>query len=95
MSRGVWLVAAIEALTHWLALRPQVPGLLTQPVPGASSLSLALFPGRFGTRLTARSVAQRLRRRSLLAGLVLWGPGRWSADAVIGPRFVPGRPALA
>jgi putative oxidoreductase len=32
---------------------------------------------------------------SLLAGLVLWGPGRWSADAVIGPRFVPGRPALA
>jgi putative oxidoreductase len=32
---------------------------------------------------------------SLLAGLVLWGPGRWSVDAVIGPRFFPGRPALA
>jgi putative oxidoreductase len=32
---------------------------------------------------------------SLLAGLVLWGPGRWSVDAVIGPRFFSGRPALA
>ncbi|MEX8495447.1 DoxX family protein [Sphaerotilus sp.] len=32
---------------------------------------------------------------SLLVGLVLWGPGRWSADAVIGPRFLSRRPALA
>ena len=61
--------AAIAALTHWLALRPQLPGMLTQPTPGASSLALALFPGRHGTRLTARGVAQRLKRRSLLAGL--------------------------
>ncbi|PUE46427.1 recombinase XerC [Limnohabitans sp. 2KL-1] len=65
--------AAIEALTHWLAVRPQLPGMLTQPLPGASkvlsSLALALFPGRHGTRLTPRGVAQRLKRRSLLAGL--------------------------
>jgi len=61
--------AAIEALTHWLAVRPQLPGMLTQAVPGASPLALALFPGRHGTRLTARGVAQRLKRRSLLAGL--------------------------
>jgi len=60
---------AIEALRHWLALRSQLTGMLMQPVPGASAQSLALFPGRFGTRLTARSVAQRLQRRSLLAGL--------------------------
>ncbi len=61
--------SAIKALERWLELRPQVPGLLTQPTPGASSLALALFPGRRGTRLTARAVEQRLRRRSLLAGL--------------------------
>jgi len=61
--------AAIEALTHWLSVRTQLPGMLTQPAPGASSLALALFPGRYGTRLTPRAVAQRLKRRSLLAGL--------------------------
>lgn len=32
---------------------------------------------------------------SLLAGLVLWGPGRWSLDAVFGRRLFAGRPALA
>ena len=65
--------AAIEALTHWLAVRPQLTGMLTQPLPGAftdaSSVALALFPGQHGTRLTPRGVAQRLKRRSLLAGL--------------------------
>jgi integrase/recombinase XerC len=61
--------AAVEALTHWLAVRPQLTGMLSQPTPGASDLALALFPGRHGTRLTARGVAQRLKRRSLLAGL--------------------------
>jgi len=65
--------AAIEALTHWLAVRPQLPGMLTKPPPGGatgvSSLALALFPGRYGTRLTPRGVARRLKRRSLLAGL--------------------------
>ena len=61
--------AAIAALEHWLALRPQVPGMLTQAVPGASSAALALFPGQRGTRLSARGVEQRLKRRSQLAGL--------------------------
>lgn len=64
--------AAIEALTHWLAVRPQLTGMLTQPPrtsTGVSSLALALFPGQHGTRLTPRGVAQRLKRRSLLAGL--------------------------
>ena len=30
---------------------------------------------------------------SLLLGLALWGPGRWSADAMLAPRlakFIPG-----
>lgn len=61
--------AAMAALAHWLALRPQVPGMLTQAVPGASSAALALFPGQRGTRLSARGVEQRLQRRSQLAGL--------------------------
>ena len=61
--------AALQALAHWLPLRNQVPGMLMQPTPGASSTALALFPGRHGTRLTVRSVEQRLKRRSQLAGL--------------------------
>ena len=49
---------ALQALKHWLALR----GSQTSPTP-------ALFTGRHGTRLTAQSVWQRLKRRSLLAGM--------------------------
>jgi len=60
---------ALAALEHWLAVRSQVTGLLNAPVPGASSAALALFSGRHGTRLTAQSIWQRLKRRSLLAGL--------------------------
>ncbi|MFM7026916.1 MAG: tyrosine recombinase XerC [Limnohabitans sp.] len=61
--------AALQALQHWLPLRAQITGMLHAPVPGASSQALALFPGRHGTRLTAQSIWQRLRRRSLQAGL--------------------------
>jgi integrase/recombinase XerC len=61
--------AAVQALTHWLTVRPQLLGMLVRPVSGASAMALALFPGRHGTRLTPRGVAQRLKRRSLLAGL--------------------------
>jgi integrase/recombinase XerC len=50
---------AIEALNQWLALREQ-PGRPSQP---------ALFVGRHGTRLAAQAMWQRLKRRSLLAGL--------------------------
>jgi len=51
---------ALDALHQWLALRSAV---LTASAPAA------LFIGRHGTRLTAQSVWQRLRRRSLQAGL--------------------------
>ncbi|MBI2769747.1 MAG: tyrosine recombinase XerC [Burkholderiales bacterium] len=50
---------ALQALRHWLAVRGGEAGK-DQP---------ALFTGRHGTRLTAQSVWQRLKRRSLLAGL--------------------------
>jgi integrase/recombinase XerC len=47
---------AITALRHWLEVR----GAATQP---------ALFLGRHGTRLSAQAVWQRLKQRSLRAGL--------------------------
>jgi integrase/recombinase XerC len=50
---------AVEALTQWLALREQ----------GGPVSQAALFIGHHGTRLTAQAVWQRLKRRSLLAGL--------------------------
>ncbi len=50
---------AVQALEHWLALREQ----------GGHQDEPALFVGRHGTRLTAQSMWQRLKRRSLLAGL--------------------------
>jgi integrase/recombinase XerC len=49
---------AVEALRHWLALRPQLAG--DDP---------ALFVGRGGRRLSSQSIWLRLRRRSLQAGL--------------------------
>jgi integrase/recombinase XerC len=61
--------AALKALEKWLALRTQAVGMMTQSVTGLSDAALALFPGKHGTRLTAQSVWQRLKRRSLLAGL--------------------------
>ena len=66
---------ALEAVQCWLALRPQgLTGQLTAPLPpelqAARSIpQAALFIGRYGTRLTAQSVWQRLRRRSLQASL--------------------------
>ncbi len=52
--------AALQALRHWLEVRAQA---------GAPAEQAALFIGRNGTRLTAQSVWQRLKRRSLQAGL--------------------------
>ncbi len=52
--------AALAALHRWLALRASAGAPAGQP---------ALFIGRQGTRLTAQSVWQRLKRRSLQAGL--------------------------
>ncbi len=50
---------AAQALERWLAVRDQQ----------AKADQLALFVGRNSTRLTAQSIWQRLKRRSLLAGL--------------------------
>jgi integrase/recombinase XerC len=61
---------AVLAITHWLALRDQA---LTQARPGlqgpGGNAQAALFMGRNGTRLSAQSIWQRLRQRSLQAGL--------------------------
>ncbi len=51
---------ALEALQHWLTLRD--PGVMHPQ-------QKALFIGRNGTRLSAQSIWQRLRRRGLQAGL--------------------------
>jgi len=61
--------SAVQALTHWLKVRTQVAGVLSQAAPGVSAQALALFPGQHATRLSAQSVWQRLKRRSQLAGL--------------------------
>ena len=54
---------AIEALRVWLALRDQLPQSAIEED------QVALFKGKNGTRLTARSVWGRLRSRSQQAGL--------------------------
>ncbi len=53
---------ALEAMQAWVALREQ--GLTP-----ATAEQTAMFIGRNGTRLTAQAVWQRLRQRSLKAGL--------------------------
>ncbi len=61
---------ALQALERWLALRG--PGGTQTAAPVAASqadAARALFTGRHGTRLTAQSVWQRLKRRSQLAGM--------------------------
>ena len=61
---------AVLALRHWLALR-DLDGTDAPPIGLAQggSAAEALFIGRNGTRLTSQSIWQRLRRRSLQAGL--------------------------
>ena len=60
--RGVPLgTQALAALQRWLAVRDKVAG--------EGDAAMALFIGRRGTRLTPQSIWQRLKRRSLLAGL--------------------------
>ncbi len=62
--------AALQALERWLHLRGPMgtlgAGMVTASQADAAS---ALFNGRNGTRLTAQSVWQRLKRRSLQAGM--------------------------
>jgi len=60
---------AIAALQAWLVVRAQ--GLPAAAGQGAEKPEDALFIGRYGTRLTPQSIWQRLRRRSLQAGLAV------------------------
>ena len=61
---------AVQALTHWLALRDQgLPAAVAAPSMVGGSPQAALFIGRNGTRLTSQSIWQRLRQRSQQAGL--------------------------
>lgn len=59
---------ALEALARWLALREAVLSAAPR-VAGRGTLQPALFVGCNGTRLTPQSIWQRLRKRSLQAGL--------------------------
>lgn len=61
---------AMQALQRWLELRGPSGTATAAPVDAAAAnAASALFIGRNGTRLTAQSVWQRLKRRSQLAGL--------------------------
>jgi len=53
---------ALEAMQAWVAVR-------TQGLTPSTAEQTAMFIGRHGTRLTAQAVWQRLRLRSLKAGL--------------------------
>lgn len=56
---------SIEAMQKYLAIRNDLLSVRTEPV----EVQTALFLGKNGTRLTAQSIWQRLKRRSLQAGL--------------------------
>ena len=62
--------SALTALQRWLDLRGPSGTASAAPAPAAlANASAALFTGRNGTRLTAQSIWQRLKRRSQLAGI--------------------------
>jgi integrase/recombinase XerC len=62
---------ALKALERWLALRGTSSAQGAVPVHATQAdAANALFTGRYGTRLTAQSVWQRLKRRSQMAGLL-------------------------
>ena len=62
---------ALQALERWLSLRGTSSAQGAAPVHATQAdAANALFTGRYGTRLTAQSVWQRLKRRSQLAGLL-------------------------
>ena len=60
---------AVQALQAWLLVRDQALLILPGVAAAGASPRAALFIGRNGTRLTAESIWQRVRRRSLQAGL--------------------------
>lgn len=60
---------AVLALQVWLLLRDQALPMLPGQLVAGGAPQAALFIGRNGTRLTAQSIWQRVRQRSLQAGL--------------------------
>jgi integrase/recombinase XerC len=60
---------AVQALQAWLLVRAQALPAATALALAGGTAQVALFIGRNGTRLTAQSIWQRVRRRSLQAGL--------------------------
>ena len=60
---------AVQALQDWLQLRASALPVLPGPAVTGATPHAALFIGRNGTRLTAQSIWQRVRLRSLQAGL--------------------------
>jgi integrase/recombinase XerC len=61
---------AMQALERWLTLRGPMGTATGGPVHvSQENAARALFTGRNGTRLTAQSVWQRLKRRSLQSGI--------------------------
>jgi len=68
---------AVQALQAWLAVRDQRPAVAGHALPPGNAAhevradQVALFIGQRGTRLSAQSVWQRLKLRSLQAGLAM------------------------
>ena len=60
---------AVLALRAWLLVRDQALPIFPGQVVKDGAAQAALFIGRNGTRLSAQSIWQRLRQRSLQAGL--------------------------
>ena len=81
-------VAAVAGTTGELVL----PVLLAIGLAGRFG-AMGLFLLNIVAVLSLQEVAdaalqQHLFWGSLLAGLVLWGPGRWSVDRLVAPRFL-------
>ena len=68
---------AVQALQAWLDVRDQRPSVAGRALPQGNAAhevradQVALFIGQRGTRLSAQSVWQRLKLRSLQAGLAM------------------------
>ena len=60
---------AVQALQAWLQVRNRALPVLPGSAAAGATPHAALFIGRNGTRLTSQSIWQRVRQRSLQAGL--------------------------
>jgi len=81
-------VAAVAGTTGELVL----PVLLALGLAGRFG-AIGLFVLNFVAVLSLAEIADAALQQhvfwgSLLAGLILWGPGRWSVDRFVAPRFL-------